>query len=56
MENLADKTAKRSEVEAEYAKIIAYFDKVLMANNKRWQNARQKPIQLTEKTESSENE
>ena len=56
MVNLADKTAKRSEVEAEYAKIIAYFNNDLMANNKRWQSAIKRPIQLTEKTESSENE
>jgi hypothetical protein len=56
MENLADKTAKRSEVEAEYAKIIDYFNNDLMANNERWQSAIKRPIQLTEKTESSENE
>jgi hypothetical protein len=56
MENLADKTAKRSEVEAEYAKIITYFNNDLMANNERWQRAIKRPIQLTEKTESSENE
>jgi hypothetical protein len=56
MENLADKTAKRSEVEAEYDKIIIYFNNDLMANNQRWQSAIKKPIQLTEKTESSENE
>jgi hypothetical protein len=56
MENLANKTAKRSEVEAEYAKIIDYFNNDLMANNERWQSAIKRPIQLTEKTESSENE